>query len=119
MTSPSIPQQYHLDHKALSITIDGLYVDTVLSKADLMGYLCTKVGNIRDYYFPFYRSFMALYTMTANHKEMEPFSDVSSRIKKWGYPSNHVDPSKSLIGIGLFDQWGSALFKSGILSVKK
>lgn len=119
MTAPSIPQQYHLDHKALGVTIDGLYVDTVLSKAELMGYLCIRVGNIRDFYFPFYRSFIALYTMTANHKEMEPFSDVSDKIRRWGYPSNHINPDKSLEGIKLFDLWHAALFKSGILSVKK
>lgn len=118
-TTPASPQQYHQEHKALSITIDGLYVETVLSQADLMGYLCTRVGNIRDFHLPFYRNFMALYTMTANHKEMEPFKEVSEKIRRWGYPSNHFDPGKSMAGVSLFNDWGAALFKSGILSVKK
>lgn len=119
MTNGAVPQQYHQDHKALSVTIDGLYVETALAQADLMGYLCIHVGNIRDYYLPFYRSFIALYTMTASLKEMEPFSDLSAKVKKWGIPSNHIDPGKCLIGIDLFADWGAALFKSGILSTKK
>jgi hypothetical protein len=119
MTNGAAPQQYHQDHKALSITIDGLFVETAFAQSDLMGHLCIRVGNIRDYYLPFYRSFMALYTMTSGHKEMEPYADLSGKVKRWGTPSNHIDPSKCMVGITLFFEWKDALFKSGILSMKK
>ena len=119
MMAAPLPQQYHQDHKALTATIDGLYVETVLSQAELMSHLCTRVGNIRDYFLPFYRAFMALHSMTESHKEMDPYRELSERIRRWGYPSNHFDPVKSMAGVELFREWGSALFKAGLLSVKK
>ena len=116
ITHPVIPQQ---EHQGLSNTIDSLYIGSVVSAAELRVYLCDRKGPVRVPFLAFYGNFIALFTMTYKHKEMEPYKETSDKIAKWAYPSNHIDPPKCLRGIELFDEWQAGLFKAGLLSVRK
>jgi len=115
--SPTIvPQQ---EHRGLSNTIDSLYIASVCSAASLRVYLCDPKGPVRVPFLVFYGDFVALFTMTCKHKEMEVHKDVAERITKWAHPSNHIDAAKCMRGIELFNDWQERLFKAGLLSVRK
>lgn len=113
------PQSYHQDHPSLGPTIDGLYIETVGAAANLNEYLINQVGMLREPFLSFYKRFNALFMTTHHMREMEPFKDTAEKIAKWCHPSNHIDRSKCLTGISLFDEWQANLFKAGVLSVRK
>jgi hypothetical protein len=111
-----VPQH---EHKGLSNTIDSLYIASVSCSANLRRYLCNPVGPIKIPFLDFYENFVALFTMTYKHKEMESFKEAADKIVKWAFPSNHITPDKCLKGIELFDEWQAGLFRAGLLSVRK
>ena len=110
-----IPQQ---EHRGIRETIDLLYVWTATYSAELRGHLVERIGPLQEPYMNFYRSFAALHTMTCCHKEMEPYKHISENIVSWVNTRN-VNEQSSYKGLQLFDLWQSALFKAGLLSVRK
>ena len=110
-----IPQQ---EHHGLCTTIDSLYIASVLTSTNLRRWLIIRQGPIRDPFLSFYENFVALFTMTYKHKEMEPYKEIADKIIRWEY-RNHIDPDRCMIGIRLFDDWQAGLFKAGLLSVRK
>ena len=115
-THTFIPQQ---EHHGICTTIDSLYIASVLTAAELRRWLIFRQGPIRDPFLSFYENFIALFTMTHKHKEMEPYRAVADKVSKWGFPSNHIDPDRCMTGIKLFDEWQTGLFNVGLLSVRK
>ena len=111
----SVPQS---EHRNILAEIDFYYGETCKASAWLQRYLIIKIGPMRDPFLYFFENFITLFTMTHKHKEMGTAKEVSEKILKWRN-GTEITPARCKKGIELFDDWQEALFKAGLLSVRK